>query len=269
MQGQKPPYAPNVQDQTVDYGGITWKGQPGGDWTPQSKTGGGGLPGQAPTTQDMLNNAKALLDFQKQANQPVINTLGSQTSSIQDRYKSLVDSIKSNQQVSENQQTLTTNNELARRGISGGGLYDQTMTNSLLPVQAAYSGQIANANAGSINDLNTLALQIAQLQAGNPSDALSGALQFGNQQQQASQFAQNYALQQQQLAQQQALQQAQANYYNNMGDYRAAQAARDQYLTVGNKSSLYDLLNGNYISSPTSSSGGGGGGYSGYYGGGW
>lgn len=33
---EKPPYAPNVVNQTVDYGGATWKGNPGSDWTLQS-----------------------------------------------------------------------------------------------------------------------------------------------------------------------------------------------------------------------------------------
>lgn len=33
---EKPPYAPNVVNQTVTYGGATWKGNPGSDWTMQS-----------------------------------------------------------------------------------------------------------------------------------------------------------------------------------------------------------------------------------------
>lgn len=32
---QKPPYLPNVVNQTVSYGGRTWKGNPGSDWTPE------------------------------------------------------------------------------------------------------------------------------------------------------------------------------------------------------------------------------------------
>jgi len=35
----KPPYAPNVVNQTVSYGGTTWKGNPGTDWTIESSTG--------------------------------------------------------------------------------------------------------------------------------------------------------------------------------------------------------------------------------------
>lgn len=35
MQPIQPNYSPNVVDQTVDYGGATWKGQPGGSWTMQ------------------------------------------------------------------------------------------------------------------------------------------------------------------------------------------------------------------------------------------
>lgn len=43
--GSPPPYAPNTVDQTVDYGGTTWKGQPGGGWVAQSRTGGASLTG--------------------------------------------------------------------------------------------------------------------------------------------------------------------------------------------------------------------------------
>lgn len=31
--GEQPPYSPNVQNQTVTYKGVTWKGNPGGGWT--------------------------------------------------------------------------------------------------------------------------------------------------------------------------------------------------------------------------------------------
>ena len=39
--GTPPPYAPNVVNQTVSYGGKTWKGNPGTGWTLE----GGGTPG--------------------------------------------------------------------------------------------------------------------------------------------------------------------------------------------------------------------------------
>ncbi len=41
QQGGQPPYAPNVQNQTVSYGGNTWKGNPGQGWTLQGPSGGG------------------------------------------------------------------------------------------------------------------------------------------------------------------------------------------------------------------------------------
>jgi len=42
MAYEKPPYAPNVVNQTVSYGGATWKGNPGSDWVLESAAGGGG-----------------------------------------------------------------------------------------------------------------------------------------------------------------------------------------------------------------------------------
>lgn len=42
MNPTPPPYAPNVVNQTVYYNGVTWKGNPGGDWYPESGGGGSG-----------------------------------------------------------------------------------------------------------------------------------------------------------------------------------------------------------------------------------
>lgn len=198
---QQPPYSPNTQNQTVEYGGATWKGQPGGGWTMQG--GGGDSSGNL----DVVGQAQKLLDFQKQANQPVVASLQSQQPGLQDKYKQLVDSIKGNQQLDTNRQTLATNNELGQRGIlSSSGLYQQELTNALTPIDTQYAGLTANANAGSISDTQALALQIAQLQAGNPESAISGGLQIGGLQNQASQIASQNTLNaaQGQLAQAQA-----------------------------------------------------------------
>ncbi len=44
---EKPPYSPNVVNQTVHYGGVTWKGNPGSDWTPEAASSGGGSTGSS------------------------------------------------------------------------------------------------------------------------------------------------------------------------------------------------------------------------------
>lgn len=221
LHADPPPYAPNTQDQTVDYNGVTWKGQPGGGWTPQTSTGGGALPGQAPNSVDLVKNAQALLDFQKTANAPVAAAVGSQIPGVQDKYTQLVNSIKGNQQLDTNRQTLTTANTLGGRGLtSDSGVYQQEMTNALTPIDTQYAGLVANANAGSIQDIQGLALQQAQLLAGNPDTAISGGLQFGGLQNQASQ-----------IASQNQLNAAQAGFYGNQGNYYTQLA---KTLTGGN-----------------------------------
>jgi len=58
MDSLKPSFAPDTKDQTVEANGYTWKGQPGGDWTLQSKTGsGGGVNTQA--YDDLINNTRS------------------------------------------------------------------------------------------------------------------------------------------------------------------------------------------------------------------
>ncbi len=207
-----PPYSPNTQDQTVDYGGAKWKGQPGGSWEQISggDSGGGNV--------DVVGNAQKLLDFQKQANAPVAAALGSQVPGIQDQYTQLVNSIKGSQQVSRNAQTLTTANTLGGRGLtSDSGVYQQEMNNALLPVDTAYGGLLAQTNVGSIQDLQSLALQIANLNAGNPETAIPNALQYGGLQNQAAQVA--ASIQNAQTQANSALAVAKANPYAALGSY--------------------------------------------------
>lgn len=54
MNPTPPPYAPNVVNQTVSYGGVTWKGNPGGDWYPESG-GGGGFDPAGQSIMDAIN----------------------------------------------------------------------------------------------------------------------------------------------------------------------------------------------------------------------
>lgn len=137
---------------------------------------GGGASGGNP----LVQQAQQLNDYYKTANQPQIQALGSQSPTLKDQYTQLVNTIKAGSQTSANAQTLTTANELGRRGLtSNSGLYQQDLTNALLPVNSAFSGQLQQANQGSITDLNNLALQIAQLQSGNPAGAVQGALSYG------------------------------------------------------------------------------------------
>ncbi len=192
---------------------------------PAGWNGPGGSPGNPNTSGvapvDVVGNAQKLLDFQKQANAPVVSSLQSQQPGLEDKYTQLVNSIKGNQQLDTNRQTLATNNELGARGIlSSSGAYQQDMANALTPIDQQYAGLTANANAGSIQDTQNLALQIAQLQAGNPDTAISGGLQVGGLQNQASSIASQNALN----AAQAQLAQAQGGFYGNQGDYYTALA---------------------------------------------
>lgn len=195
----QPPYSPNVVNQTVSYGGQTWKGNPGQGWSLESSGSGSGSGGVS--ADDTVASAQKLLDFQKTANAPVSAALGSQVPGIQDEYTQLVNSIKGNQQLDTNRQTTTTNNLLAQRGISSNSNYSQQqLTDALTPIDTQYSGLLTNANQGSIQDLQSLALQIAQLNAGDPNVAISGALNLAGVQGQLS-AAQQYAQAQIQVAQ--------------------------------------------------------------------
>jgi hypothetical protein len=128
-------------------------------------------------------NAQKMLEFQKTANQPMVGALQNAQGKLKSTYDQLIASIKGNQQVAENQQTLSTNNEMAKRGISSNsGMFQQEMNNSLLPVRTAFTSQMTDAFKGYTQDDINLALQLAQAQTGDPNAAMSNALGLSGQQ---------------------------------------------------------------------------------------
>ena len=63
MAYEKPPYAPNVVNQTVSYGGATWKGNPGSDWTLEGGGGGDSIDmSQVPSVQSYVQGQFATED---------------------------------------------------------------------------------------------------------------------------------------------------------------------------------------------------------------
>jgi hypothetical protein len=143
-----------------------------------------------------------------------------------DRYQVLLDSIKGNQTTAENRQTVTTNNELAKRGLSSdSGVSQQEMTNALNPITQQYTGLTkdttlqreaglqnitdteANLTPQETADQRALTDAIAQLQANAGNQGVNDKLQLNastlqqllQQQHDAEakrEFDQNYALQQ-------------------------------------------------------------------------
>ena len=239
MNPQKPNYAANVVNQTVDFGGYRWKGNPGQDWQLAGRTGQPGADtGQASSfganVTDPIESARKLREFTIESNRPQVESLQKSTEPLKARYDEILNSIKGQQKTSEERQTRVTNAELGRRGIGGGGYYDQELANAVQPITSQYAGLSAQTGLAQQQDLNTIAQQIAGLQSGNPESAMSGALNILGQQNQAQQFTSAQAAQQQA---QQANLAEQARQFNLQSDL-----ARQQYSTeAGYKSQTFPL----------------------------
>lgn len=146
-------------------------------------------------------------------------TLNQQATTLESRYKSLIDEIKGQGAAQEKQQTRVTSDELARRGISlQGNLGQQEILNAVNPITQATQRNLTNTGIARESDLSAitqalnqlpldeqaqrLAIQqaIGQTQAGGGNSAVQTALQLLQNQTQQQQFRQNYELQKQQLA---------------------------------------------------------------------
>lgn len=167
----EPNYAPNVVNQTVDFGGFTWKGNPGSGWTKVGVTGQ-----QAPSTQpqaDPMDLVKQAQQYQVQQNQPAIATLQGQQTSLQQQYKDLLDSVTKQGNVGIDTATRNQNAFLASRGIySQGGIGGDQISQAQSQAGAQAASQEAAVQTQGAQDINALAAQIAGLQAGNVPNAL-------------------------------------------------------------------------------------------------
>ena len=204
--------------------------------TPQvpglSSTAGGGL-------NDIVSAAKQIQQFTSEANKPVIQSLEAQREPIKTRYAALLNEIKGQQQVSEQRQSTTTAREFGRRGIPlSSGLYDTTLTEALNPITKSYANLYQQTGAGQEADLLSLAREIANLQAGNPQQALGQALQFGSYQQQAQSLAQQFASQQ---AQQALAERELSEYKIPSLNKKETVDPYKQYLKVGEGETVFDL----------------------------
>ena len=210
-------------------------------------SGGSSNGGGAFNYQDALNRA---LEITKQNNAPVVQSLEASKQPLQDRYKSLIDSLKGNQVTAENRQTKVTASELAKRGITNDStMFNQEVTDAVNPITQQFSGNIKDAGYAQEADLQALATQIAKLKAGDLSAAsgIAGGMQSGYQ------FDQNYNLQQKQLAEQAAQRAADQAYKERQ--YNTIDLPQSQY-AVGKPYYQPTSTGGSNVSSYYNNSGG-------------
>lgn len=171
---------------------------------PTSSTPGANTSALDPTQtfNNALDQAKGIRQFNIDSAQPQISTLQSNKSNLDTQYQSLLNSIKGDQTLAVNNATKATNATMAARGLS---TQDPMAQTNLAGAQSAaaqpYSSLQAQTGVQQIQDENSIASQIAALQAGNPEQAISASTgisglagQLGQLgvSQQAQNFAQNY-----------------------------------------------------------------------------
>lgn len=200
---------------------------------------------QAKDNLDPIKVAERARQYNIQANQPVVQQLQKTQTDLGSQYKQLLDSIKGNYNTATNAQTLATNNELGRRGISSdSGLYQQEMANAMRPIDSQFQSLAANTGLQQGKDMQDLALQIANLQSGNPAESLNFGQGVASQQQQANNLAAQIAAQQQQVAAQQRFQQI---GYGGLYDASNGQTINSGAFKSVGAGGIYDPMTGQVI----------------------
>lgn len=125
----------------------------------------------------------------QQSMQPAVDQLKTAQTTLQDRYKTLIEGIKGQQTTAENRQTATTAAELGRRGIlPSSGVGQQEITSALQPVTSNFAAQAAQAGVQGAESEKGVLTQIANLLSQGGQGAISTALQLAQMGQQQNQF---------------------------------------------------------------------------------
>lgn len=231
--------------------------------------GGGGLSGGATT--DPIAQAQKLLAFQQQANQPQIASLQAQLPEIEQkygaesarltgekeplkqRYQNIIDQLTGREKADIGMAQQRTSREFGYRGIPASStLFLDELQRAESPIRQQYGGQIKEVGleqetglrgidqllsqlAGqSVESKRVVQNAIAQLQSGNPGDAIQGAMQILQLQEQQRQFGQQQTLAQQQ----QGLREREFGLQEQVANRPQEQ---DRYATIGEGQSLFDL----------------------------
>lgn len=284
-----PPYTPDTVDQTVEYGGATWKGQPnGGGWKIQSYGGGGG------PSIDPIAEARKLLEFQREANLPAIASLQAQKQEtaqrfetegtrlegqrepLKQRYQGILDELTRRETVDVSAQERVKSREFGRRGIPlSSGLFDVERQEAVSPIRQFYTGQTKETSLAREQGLGNIEALIASLpqqsqamqreisnaigalQSGDPNAALQGAITLKNLAQQQAQFEQQQALAREQMEQD-------ISYRDKTLAFQQQQASQPntQLVNIGGRAKLINATTGAVVAdvgpwgSPGTGSGG-------------
>lgn len=268
---EKPPYAPNVVNQTVDWKGWSFRGDPGRGWHTWWKQGtkGGEIPGmtgEITIQTSPLLMARQLYEQQQKFKRPAIQTLEkgrakiapmfaeqrraieAERDPLEQRYQSLLKDIT-------HQTELATSKEFGKRGIPlSSGVYEEALGKRLGPQiekiglereaglrgLTNLAGQLTGQEAQMGLDLNSA---IAAIQAATGEGAVDAALRLYGAQQQAKQEAARLALERWQTEQGAKLREAQTKYYES----KATPETGTDYLTLAEGSTLYDPTTGKVI----------------------
>lgn len=188
-------------------------------------------------TNRQLEAARQAQQMQIEANKPAIESLTAHKTGLDQKYAELLQSIDASQNVAVDKQTLATNNEMARRGLSAdSGVSQQEQARAVAPVTAEFGQLKAQTGTGRERDLTGLAETIAGLQAGNVPNSLNFASNLGSYELQAQQIANNFLLGKEQ---------------NQLGrdtlDFNRTQNTSNPFMTVSEGQGIYDTSTGKLL----------------------
>ena len=118
------------------------------------------------TTQQGGGGLQSAIQQSQQIVEPAAQAMRAEKEPLKERYEGILKQILSGQERAETRQTLTTGQEMGKRGIlPSSGFFQQEMTRGLEPITREYTGMYKEAGTQRESDLRAIDSAIAQLYA--------------------------------------------------------------------------------------------------------
>lgn len=195
-------------------------------------------PGAAYQSQQQDLQAQKLSQQAKEAVQPAVNTLQSGIDPLKQKYNDLISSIKGSQKSAIQQTETAATQEFAKRGLlPSSGNFNEFLQSKTTPIDVQYNQLASETGLGAQNAEQSIINAIANLQA------QSGLTGF-NAAEASRQAGLSLAEQQRQFDAQQKLAQDQFGFTKDQAGKQSAPSISDQFATIGEGSTLFNLLTG-------------------------
>ena len=234
-------FSMNTNVQGFGTGGNAYGDAAGAFFSPSGTSGAQYGAGAGASATSALDSARQFRDFTIESNQPAIQGLEASKTPLNARYDALISQLTARETKESGAQSLALTREYGKRGIlPSSGMFEQDLMGKTQDISQFYGATRQEVEADRGMQTAELDKLIGGLKSGNPENSISSAMSLLSLNESQRQFALSQLMQQRELEFKK--EESQRNY-----ELASKPKEQDRYATIGEGSTIFDLLLGKGI----------------------